>query len=86
MTTFKYSGRNKQDGDGEGVGGCVVSLVIIAGLLLVLWFGGQFWNDWNSSICRSKWPAHDTQWSMFIGCQVLTDEGWVPSENYRVLD
>jgi hypothetical protein len=35
--------------------------------------------------CDARWDER-TDWSVTAGCRVWTDQGWVPEDNYRVLD
>lgn len=55
----------------------LMGAIIIFVLLVSVW---QM-SPWG---CDSRWDI-DTDWSITAGCRVMTTEGWVPEDSYRVL-
>jgi hypothetical protein len=60
---------------------CGVILVVVCGAVFI--FGAWAVSPWG---CDSRWEVQ-TDWSITAGCRVWSDvDGWVPEDNYRVLE
>ena len=62
----------------------VIILVMVSVLMLI----GSGVALVNAVVCDSKWSKAGIphSWTLFEGCMIKTKEGWIPAENYRVLD
>lgn len=70
--------------------GCLISIgilifVVAVGYWLLFEVAAPTWFGWQADLCVRSFPSLETRWDWWIGCQVLTEEGWVPAKNYRVL-
>lgn len=53
------------------------ALVLTALVVVALAFG-----PWG---CEARWDGFETDWSPLGGCKVLTESGYVPQGNFRVI-
>lgn len=35
--------------------------------------------------CDARWDGFDTTWTVQGGCKVLTESGYVPEDNFRII-
>ncbi len=56
----------------------LVSLAMLACIVLV---GTVL----SAGRCEAQW-GEAGQWGLLSGCMVNTPEGWIPAENYRLVD
>lgn len=57
-------------------------LLVIVFIAAILAAGLVF----QSFSCGQRWPDMESRWGLFSGCQVLSVEGWVPEDRYRVIE
>lgn len=61
--------------------------IILWLLAVVLVFGIMI--PFEASACHSKWSGNpailESSYGPIKGCMIRTKDGWIPSENYRVL-
>jgi len=60
----------------------VTALVVVVFIAIVV----ILTQPYQSWICDNTWQETAHRYVWFAGCQVDTPQGWVPSDNYRVLD
>ena len=60
-------------------------LATIAVVLVVVVIVGSWWG-YNAVTCDLRWPDHENEWRPWSGCQVVTSQGRVPEERFRVTD
>ena len=60
------------------------TVIIISALSLVV--AAVVWATTMTWFCDENWPDHDNRWSIGAGCQVLSEEGWIPDYRFRVFD
>lgn len=56
----------------------VVAIALIVVLSVVMAF-------WGAASCDAAWGPMQHEWSFFGGCRVLTEDGWVPADNLRIV-
>ena len=67
--------------------GCFAALVVVCIMLFVVARGAaDTWSQWQQDACQRRWPEKEVHWEFWNGCTLLTQEGWIPEKNYRVLD
>lgn len=54
-----------------------IPVILVATVVLAVWSGGP----WG---CDARWPDHENRWVLGAGCQVLTRDGWIGEDVYRV--
>jgi hypothetical protein len=67
----------------DDLGYLVMTFLLIAAAIAAIVIAAQPFQSW---VCDNKWQQTAHRYVWFGGCQVMTPEGWVPADNYRVLD
>jgi hypothetical protein len=66
--------------------GVALGLVATIGVVLIVVVIVGAWWGYNSVTCDLRWPDHENEWRPWSGCQVVTSQGRVPEERFRVTD
>jgi hypothetical protein len=64
----------------RGVALALVGTIVLAVVLVGAWWG------YNTVTCDVRWPDHENEWRPWSGCLVVTSQGRVPEERFRVMD
>jgi hypothetical protein len=58
----------------------VIGVVCIVALALEGLAGWLLFDQWT---CDQKWPDLEHRWVVGAGCQVMSEDGWIPDYRYR---
>ena len=66
--------------------GVKVALVGTIGVVLLVTALVGAWWGYNAVTCDLRWPDHENDWRPWSGCQVVSSQGRVPEERFRVTE
>lgn len=62
-----------------------IIMAVIVGMVIAIAAWLYFYQV-PSMFCSARWPDHENQFDIMAGCQVMTSEGWVPEDRYRIIE
>lgn len=61
------------------IGGILLFSIISVALIMAMAY------PISKASCEQSFPQLETHYSLITSCQVKTKDGWIPSDNYRVM-
>lgn len=55
--------------------------IAVVGVVVLLIYG-QMFGPWG---CEARWAGYETEWGVMSGCRVMTDSGFIPEANFRIM-